>query len=183
MLRAKLVLALMALLAPAALAPTVAQTSPNGLGILPILEKTLPGNLDNFNERLENLFGLSSHPDAGIDAAAIGNANNTEAINRFASNMPAINRPAATQEFDTQGIQRGNSLPSVDVGNSGNNVNLCSTVQQSANTGNVLNQQGGTHNPSVSEEIGLRGSSIAISPTASASCTQTINHDLSSSER
>ena len=182
MLRAKLVLALMALLAPAALAPTVAQTSPNGLGILPILEETLPGNLDNFNERLENLFGLSSHPDAGIDAA-IGNANNTEAINRFASNMPAINRPAATQEFDTEGIQSGNSLPSVDISNSGNNVNLCSTVQQSANTGNVLNQQGGTHNPSVSEEMGLRGSSIAISPTASASCTQAINHDLSSSER
>ena len=102
MLRAKLVLALMALLAPAALAPTVAQTSPNGLGILPILEETLPGNLDNFNERLENLFGLSSHPDAGIDAAAIGNANNTEAINRFASNMPAINRPAPSQESGTQ---------------------------------------------------------------------------------
>jgi hypothetical protein len=177
MLRAKLVLALMALLAPAAVAPTVAQTSPNDLGIVPILEETLPGNLGKFNERLENLFGLSSHPDAGIDAAAIGNANNTEAINRFASNMPAINRPAATQEFDTQGIQSGNSLPSVDVGNSGNNVNLCSTVQQSANTGNVLNQQGGTQNPSVGEEIGLRGSSIAISPTASASCTQAINHD------
>jgi hypothetical protein len=178
MLRAKLVLVLMALLAPAAVVPTVAQTSPSGLGIVRALEETLPGNLGNFNERLENLFGLSSHSDAGIDAVAIGNANNTDAINGFASNMPA-----ATQEFDTEGIRSGNGLPSVDISNSGNYVNLCSNVQQSANTGNVVNQQGSAQNPSVSEEIGLRGSSITISPTASATCTQSITQGLSSSER
>ncbi len=183
MLRAKLILALMALLAPAAVLPTVAQTSPNGLGIVPALEETLPDNLGNFTERLEKLFGLSSRSDAGIDAVATGNVNNTDAINRFTNNMPATNGPAATQGLDTEGIQSGSGLPSVDISNSGNNVNLCSTVQQSANTGNVLNQQGGTQDPSVSEEIGLRGSSIAMSPTASASCTQAINHDLSSSER
>ena len=183
MIRAKLILALMALLAPAAVLPTVAQTSPNGLGIVPALEETLPGNLGNFTERLEKLFGLSSRSDAGIDAVATGNVNNTDAINRFTNNMPATNEPAATQGLDTEGIQSGGGLPSVDISNSGNNVNLCSALQQSANTGNVVNQQGSAQNPSVSEETELRGSSIAISPTASATCIQTVNQGLSSSER
>ena len=154
MLRIKLALALMALLASA--------------GIVPALDKTLPSDLGNLNDSLANLFGLSPDSSAAIDAG-IRNVNDINA-----------NNGSAAQGFDTRNIRSGNVSSAVDISNSGDNSNVCSTAVQTTNTGNVVNQQSVVQSASESDDIGLEGSSIAISPTASGTCTQTVDHAFSS---
>src|ERR687885_1684736 len=98
------------------------------------------------------------------------------------------------QEFSERRITSGAASPSTKISNSGNNVNLCPTVQQIANTGNVANEQGVSqyntgNNPGIEGyrsrffdffddfdegDINFEGSSINIDGTVSGECTQTI---------
>jgi hypothetical protein len=48
----------------------------------------------------------------------------------------------STQEFDIRRVSSGAANPRVDISNTGDNVNLSAPVQQTVNTGNVLNEQG-----------------------------------------
>ena len=85
---------------------------------------------------------------------------------------PAIAQVA--QGFSERRIQSGPSSPKVAVSNTGDNVNLCPTVQQVANTGQVLNEQGTVQYFSTADDLDFTGSSITIEPSETASCTETI---------
>ena len=87
--------------------------------------------------------------------------------------LPAIAQPL-TQEFSERRITSGAASPSVAVSNSGNNANLCPTVQQVAQTGNVLNEQGVVQYQTKTDDIDFTGSSITITPSETSECTQTI---------
>ena len=54
---------------------------------------------------------------------------------------PAIAQ-VASQEFSERRITGGKASPLVSRSSTGDNVNMCPTVEQVANTGNVANQQG-----------------------------------------
>jgi hypothetical protein len=85
---------------------------------------------------------------------------------------PAIAQVA--QEFSERRDTSGSASPSTAVSNTGDNVNLCPTVQQVANTGQVLNEQGVVQYFSTSDDLDFSGSSITIEPSETASCTETI---------
>jgi hypothetical protein len=87
--------------------------------------------------------------------------------------LPAIAQPL-TQEFSERRITSGAASPSAAVSNSGNNANLCPTVQQIANTGNVANEQGVVQYATDTDDIDFTGSNITIEPSTTAECTQTI---------
>ncbi len=78
------------------------------------------------------------------------------------------------QGFEQEDVESGDVEPSVSISNSGNNANLCSTVLQSANSGNVQNQQGVSQYNSTADDIEFEGSSITMAPEAAGSCDQTI---------
>ena len=84
---------------------------------------------------------------------------------------PAIAQ--VSQEESERRITSGKSSPSVAVSNSGNNANLCPTVQQVAQTGNVANEQGVVQYATTTDDIDFTGSSITIEPSTTAECTQT----------
>lgn len=101
---------------------------------------------------------------------------------------PAV---AADQSFSASDIESGNANPSVSIKNTGDFVNLCTPIQQVANTGNVVNQQGvlqANEQDAVNDQyaesdqdaaneagdISFEGSSIEVSPTFEASCDQSI---------
>ena len=86
--------------------------------------------------------------------------------------LPAIAQPV-TEEFSERRITSGAASPKVAVSNSGNNVNLCPTVQQVAQTGNVANEQGVVQYDTTTDDIDFTGSSITIEPSETATCTQT----------
>ena len=48
------------------------------------------------------------------------------------------------QEFSERRITSGAANPTTTIGNTGDNANLCTPVQQVSNTGNVANEQGVT---------------------------------------
>ena len=84
-----------------------------------------------------------------------------------------------SQEFSERRITSGAASPSVGISNSGNNVNMCPTVQQVAQTGNVANEQGVVQYQTDTGDIDFTGSNITIgSPdepaTVTGTCTQTI---------
>jgi hypothetical protein len=101
------------------------------------------------------------------------------------------------QGFSIRNVRSGAASPRTVITNSGNNVNLCTPVQQVANTGNVLNQQGVvqdsngfSHNGFTRDgfgffprdnfgfgggDIDFEGSSINIAPALSSDCNQAIN--------
>jgi hypothetical protein len=99
------------------------------------------------------------------------------------------------QRFRISNVRSGGAFPRTVITNSGNNVNLCTPVQQVANTGNVFNQQGVVQdsnrfsngfttdgfgffprdNFGFGGDIDFEGSSINIAPTLSSSCDQRIN--------
>jgi hypothetical protein len=85
---------------------------------------------------------------------------------------PAIAQ--VSEGFSERRITSGSASPKVAVSNAGNNVNLCPTVQQTANTGNVANEQGVVQYRSTADDIDFTGSSITIEPSTTAECTQTI---------
>ena len=87
--------------------------------------------------------------------------------------LPAIAQPIS-QKFSERRITSGPASPKAVISNSGNNANLCPTVQQVANTGNVANEQGVTQYDTDTGDISFDGSSITITPDTTADCTQTI---------
>ena len=78
------------------------------------------------------------------------------------------------QEFSEEDVESGDVEPSVEISNKGDNVNLCPTVLQSANSGNVQNQQGVVQYNSTADDIEFEGSSITMAPEAAGSCDQAI---------
>jgi hypothetical protein len=74
-----------------------------------------------------------------------------------------------------QDADSGDADQSVDVINTGDNVNLCLGVLQAANTGNAQNAQGVVQDGSEADEVGLEGgSSITITPQLIVDCRQII---------
>src|ERR687885_2597341 len=73
---------------------------------------------------------------------------------------PAIAQVA--QGFSESRDKSGTASPSVAVSNKGDNVNLCPTVQQVAQTGNVLNEQGVVQYDSTADDLDFAGSSITV---------------------
>ena len=91
--------------------------------------------------------------------------------------VPAIAQ--VSQEFSERRDTSGSASPKVAVSNTGDNVNLCPTVQQVANTGQVLNEQGALQYQSTTDDIDITGSSLVIGTenapaTITGTCTQTI---------
>ena len=89
---------------------------------------------------------------------------------------PAIAQVA--QGFSESSTKSGAASPSVAVSNKGNNVNLCPTVQQIANTGNVLNEQGVVQYDTTTDDIVFNADTptqIVITPSETSECTQTID--------
>ncbi|MDQ3965300.1 MAG: hypothetical protein M3246_02420, partial [Actinomycetota bacterium] len=80
-----------------------------------------------------------------------------------------------SQGFEEEDVESGDVEPVVEITNSGNNANLCPTVLQSSNSGNVQNEQGVVQYqiPEV-DDIEFEGSNITIAPEAAGSCDQTI---------
>ncbi len=79
-----------------------------------------------------------------------------------------------TQEFSEEDVESGDVEPTVDISNTGNNANLCPTVLQSANSGNVQNEQGVVQYQDEVDDIEFEGSNITLSPEAEAECVQRI---------
>jgi len=78
------------------------------------------------------------------------------------------------QEFE-QDADSGDVDQSVDVVNTGDNVNLCLGVLQAANTGNAQNAQGAVQDGSEADEVELEGgSSITVTPQLIVDCRQII---------
>src|SRR5919199_2323145 len=71
---------------------------------------------------------------------------------------PAIAQVA--QGFSERRITSGPASPKVEVKNTGDNVNLCPTVQQIAQSGNVANQQGVVQYFSTADDLDFTGSSL-----------------------
>lgn len=87
---------------------------------------------------------------------------------------PALAADDPAQAFKIRGVESGNANPSVSVKNTGDYVNLCTPIQQVANTGNIANEQGVVQYDSEAGDVDLEGSSITIEPTFDASCDQSI---------
>ena len=85
---------------------------------------------------------------------------------------PAIAQVA--QGFSESRVTSGAASPKVEIKNSGDNVNMCPTVQQVAQTGNVANEQGVVQYQTKTDDIDFTGSSITVTPSETAECTQTI---------
>src|ERR687886_2751635 len=89
---------------------------------------------------------------------------------------PAIAQVA--QGFSESRVTSGAASPSVAVSNKGDNVNMCPTVQQVAQTGNVANEQGVVQYDTKTDDILFNPddpTQIVITPSETAECTQTID--------
>ncbi len=85
--------------------------------------------------------------------------------------------PAMAQvshEFSQEDVESGGVEPVVEITNSGNNANICPTVLQSANSGNVQNQQGVAQYQVGVDDIEFEGSTITFEVAAEGECVQTI---------
>ena len=87
---------------------------------------------------------------------------------------PAIAQPIS-QEFSERRATSGKASPSVGISNKGNNVNLCATLQQAVQTGQVLNEQGVAQYLTKTDDIDFTGSEIGLTPAETAECTQQIS--------
>ena len=79
-----------------------------------------------------------------------------------------------SQEFSEEDVESGDVEPSVAISNKGNNANLCPTVLQSSNSGNVQNEQGVVQYRDELDDIEFEGSTITFASEAGTECTQTI---------
>ena len=86
---------------------------------------------------------------------------------------PAIAQPN-TQEFSERRNTSGAATPKAAISNTGNNANLCPTLLQAAQTGQVLNEQGVTQYLTKSDDLDFVGSQIGLTPEETAQCTQEI---------
>ncbi len=78
------------------------------------------------------------------------------------------------QGFSQEDVESGDVEPAFEVANKGNNVNLCPTGHQSANSGNVQNEQGATQYETEVDDVGFGGSSITFETESEGECVQTI---------
>ena len=85
------------------------------------------------------------------------------------------------QEFSQEDVESGGVEPVVEISNKGNNVNICGTVLQSANSGNVQNEQGVVQYQDEVDDIEFEGSNITFEVAAEGECTQTIEQAAASS--
>ena len=92
--------------------------------------------------------------------------------------IPAIAQ--VEQKFSERRITSGAATPKIEVKNAGNNANLCPTVQQPVNTGNVANEQGVVQYASRADDISFAGSEITLTPSETATCDQTIEQAAAS---
>jgi nitrogenase subunit NifH len=92
---------------------------------------------------------------------------------------PAIAQ--VSQGFSQEDVESGGVSPAVGISNTGNNVNLCPTIHQSANSGNVQNEQGVVQYQVEIGDIGFGGSSITFETESAGECTQTIQQAASAS--
>ena len=86
---------------------------------------------------------------------------------------PAVAQVA--QGFSQEDVESGDVEPVFEFSNKGNNVNACPVIHQSANSGNVQNEQGVVQRDTVVDSIGAGGSSIPIASESAGECTQTIS--------
>ena len=93
--------------------------------------------------------------------------------------VPAIAQ--VSQEFSEEDVESGGVAPEVDIRNSGNNVSMCPTILQSANSGNVQNEQGAVQYFDELDDVGFGGSSITFESEAAGECTQTIEQSAAAS--
>src|SRR5919202_5876663 len=85
---------------------------------------------------------------------------------------PAIAQ--VSEGFSERRITSGKASPSVAISNKGNNVDLCASLLQAAQTGNVANEQGATQYNTKTDDIDFTGSNITLTPDLVQTCTQTI---------
>ncbi len=105
---------------------------------------------------------------AGIGKAGIGKAG----IGKDEEDEDEKGDPKQETEQDADS---GDVDQSVDVINTGDNVNLCLGVLQAANTGNAQNAQGVVQDDSEADEVEIEGgSSITITPQLIVDCRQII---------
>ena len=84
-----------------------------------------------------------------------------------------------SQEFEQEDVESGDVEPTVEISNTGNNANICGTILQSANSGNVQNQQGVVQYQDEVDDIEFEGSNITFEVAAEGECTQTISQAAS----
>ena len=195
MRRIILVLALVALLVVAAVVPAVADPSPTGIvpnlakaifpdDILPVSwggssdDATTDGS-DSDSDENSDQASLNTDGSDGEEASLNAEGSDEEAsLNSSDSDSgdsgSSSSGSSVSQEFEQEDIESGEASPSVSVSNTGDNANLCAAIEQSANTGNVSNQQGVTQYGSETDDIEFEGSTITITPELAAECTQTI---------
>jgi hypothetical protein len=85
--------------------------------------------------------------------------------------------PALAQvsnEFSERRDTSGTASPSVAVKNTGKNANICTALQQAAQTGQVLNEQGVVQYFSTADDLDFAGSELGLTPSETAECTQQI---------
>ncbi len=86
---------------------------------------------------------------------------------------PAIAQ--VSQGFSEEDVESGGVAPVTEITNSGNNANICPTVHQAANSGNVQNEQGVVqYQVPEADDIGFGGSSITFETESAGECVQTI---------
>ncbi len=78
------------------------------------------------------------------------------------------------QGFSQEDVESGDVEPTVEISNKGNNVNMCPVIHQSANSGNVQNEQGVVQYEVEVDDVGFGGSSILFETESAGECTQTI---------
>ena len=88
--------------------------------------------------------------------------------------------PPPTQGFSERRITSGGASPSTAISNAGDNANLSPTSQQTAQTGNVANEQGVVQSCSTAGDVDLSGSSMTISPSTTSESTQTLEQSAAS---
>ncbi len=88
-----------------------------------------------------------------------------------------------SQEFSAEDVESGDVEPSIGISTKGNNVNLCANLLQSAQSGNLQNQQGLLQYKSFPDEIEFGGSTIEITPELVNECTQTIEQAAAAGEK
>ncbi len=85
------------------------------------------------------------------------------------------------QEFSQEDVESGGVEPVTEIANKGNNANICPTVQQSGQSGNVQNQQGVNQYQDELDDIEFEGSNITFEVAAEGECVQTIEQAAASS--
>ncbi len=85
---------------------------------------------------------------------------------------PAIAQ--VSQGFEEEDVESGDVEPAVGIANKGDQVNLCAAILQSAQSGNVQNEQGVSQYLAYLDDIEFEGSSIEITPEAVQECEQLI---------